>query len=354
MANLTSVDLFSGAGGLSLGLEAAGFQGVAAVEISGDACDTYTSVFPATELVRDSTKTLRFTCFRGIDLIAGGPPCQPFSAGGKRMADQDSRDMLPEFLRAVREAKPLAFLMENVYGLVQGPRRNYFLGFARAMEHLGYSITYRILNAADYGVPQRRRRLFVVGLRGKAFEFPAPTHGPGTGRPHVGAGTVVSPSRVIGEINQSHVFYAKRPDLRPNPYDGHLFNGGGRGIELAQPSPTILASAGGNKTHFLDTLDEVPRYHAHLLRGGKPRTGVLAGGRRISVEESALLQTFPKRVRFAGARSSRYAQVGNAVPPLLAEVIARALANELRGKPVRFQERDVAVYSLGRGLPALK
>lgn len=329
MEDLTAIDIFSGAGGLSLGLEAAGVRSIAAVEVSPDACRTYASVFPDTELLQCLTETVRFSRYRGVDLIAGGPPCQPFSSGGKRMASADARDMIPEFVRAVREARPRAFVMENVSGLAQGPRRPYFLAFLEEMRALGYTVAHRVLNAADYGVPQKRRRLFVVGLKGSEFTFPLPTHGEGTSRPHVGAGAVVNGRKAVGQPNESRVVYAKRPDIRPNPYDGHLFNGGGRGLDPARPSPTILASAGGNKTHFLDTEAEVPRYHAHLMRGGKPRGGDLPGGRRLTVEESALLQTFPERVHFAGSRSSRYRQVGNAVPPRLARVMCAAIVKAL-------------------------
>jgi DNA (cytosine-5)-methyltransferase 1 len=108
-----------------------------------------------------------------------------------------------------------------------------------------------------------------------------------------------------------------------------LFNGGGRPIDLGAPCHTILASAGGNKTHFIDTLGLVPAYHAHLSKGGKPRTGTLEGGRRLTPEESALIQTFPRATKFCGARSSRYTQIGNAVPPLLAEALGRTLRDAL-------------------------
>ena len=105
--------------------------------------------------------------------------------------------------------------------------------------------------------------------------------------------------------------------------------GGGRPIDLSAPCHTILASAGGNKTHFLDTQSEVPPYHRHLWGGGAPRAGTLPGSRRLSVKESALIQTFPKTMKFAGSRSSQYTQVGNAVPPRLASVLAYALATTL-------------------------
>lgn len=327
--SLGVVDVFAGAGGLSLGLHQAGFDSLAAVEMDADSCKTYSASFPDSDLYQCPIQGVDFRPFKGVDLLAGGPPCQPFSSGGKRMAEVDGRNMLPQFLRAVSEAKPRALLMENVFGLDQGPRQRYFRSFVCEVEALGYSVSYAVLNAADFGVPQNRRRLFMVGLRGKAFEFPAPTHGPGTKRARVAAGSVLDPSRVVGEPNESRVVYAKKPDVRPNPYDGHLFNGGGRGVDLLRPAPTILASAGGNKTHFLDSALQIPPYHAHLLKGGKPRSGELEGGRRLTVEESAALQTFPPTVRFSGARSSRYRQVGNAVPPRLAAALGQALAKLL-------------------------
>jgi DNA (cytosine-5)-methyltransferase 1 len=137
---------------------------------------------------------------------------------------------------------------------------------------------------------------------------------------------VLDASAPTGEPNPAIVTYALRPSLRPGPYHGHLYNGGGRPVDLARPAPTLLASMGGNKTPWVDTLGVVPEYHAHLLAGGEPRSGRVPGARRITVEEAAQLQGFPKGAVFAGPRSSQYRQVGNAVPPLLAEHIGRALA----------------------------
>lgn len=326
------VDLFSGAGGLSLGLEQAGFESVLAVEIKKDACETYSRLFPKADLKDTSIEALDFLPLRGkVDLVAGGPPCQPFSSGGKRLAGEDERDMLPQYLRAINEIRPPVFLMENVFGLATGERAGYLAGFLEEFRNLGYAITWQVVNAADYGVPQKRRRLFVVGSRLGTFAFPSPTHGPAAGVPYQKSGSVLRKDQIIGTPNPSKVFYAKNPDLRPSFYDGHLFNGGGRAINLDDLCPTILASAGGNKTHFIDTQDQVPGYHATLMRGEAPRVGFVPGARRITAEESALIQTFPAWVRFAGSSSSQYTQIGNAVPPLLATQLGKALAGLLLG-----------------------
>ncbi len=326
-ASLKSIDLFCGAGGLSLGLSHAGFEPAMAIECDEDAAQTYSAAFPKVKVLQQRIESLDFRPYRGIDLIAGGPPCQPFSSGGKRLAEQDLRDMVPEFIRAVEAARPRAFLMENVAGLFGSTHSAYFQGILHQFRGLGYAIaTPRVLNAADYGVPQKRKRGFLVGVReGEFFEFPEPTHGPGRASPHVPVCSVLNPRTPIGVPNSSKVFYARNPDLRPSPYDGHLFNGGGRPIDLGSPCHTILASAGGNKTHFFDVLGRVPEYHQHLAKGGAPRRGCLEGARRLTVAESALIQTFPPELVFHGCRSRQYTQVGNAVPPLLAKAIGLKL-----------------------------
>jgi DNA (cytosine-5)-methyltransferase 1 len=325
-----AIDLFSGAGGLSLGLEAAGFAPVAAVEWCPDACASYRARHPRAKVTGTDISALDFKPERGrFALVAGGPPCQPFSVGGKRLAADDPRNGIPQFVRALAELQPEAFVMENVAGLTVSTKRPYFQHVLAQLERLGYTTTWKVIEATDYGLPQTRRRLFVVGTRGRRFSFPLPTHGPDAGAPHVPAGSVVDPHRPRGEPNAAMVTYALRPSLRPGAYHGHLYNGGGRPIELTRPAPTLLASMGGNKTPWLDTLDVVPEYHAHLLAGGRPRRGRVPGARRITVEEAALLQGFPAGATFAGRRSSQYRQVGNAVPPVLGEQVGLALRRQL-------------------------
>jgi DNA (cytosine-5)-methyltransferase 1 len=292
---------------------------VAAVEIDRDACATYRVSHPDVSLVESDSRNVDYTEFKGVDIVAGGPPCQPFSIGGLQKGRSDGRDLLPEFVRAVVEAEPRAFLLENVPGLASSMHAAYLAEVLEPLRDL-YRISAPLLvNAADYGVPQKRRRVMIVGTRNG--EFRLPPH-----RARIPAGEVLT-VKPVGEPNNSKVVYAKTPDLRPNPYDGQLFNGGGRAVDLDGPAPTILASAGGNKTPFLDVGLHVPPYHRHLMRGGRPRVGTLLDARRLTVAECAALQGFPGWMVFQGSRSSQYTQVGNAVPPPLAFAMGEAIVD---------------------------
>jgi len=325
MGTLTSIDLFCGAGGLTLGMNRAGFQVVAAVENDADAASTYAHAFPDERLITADVCSVKFGKeFAGVDVVVGGPPCQPWSSGGKRLGQNDQRDLLPEFIRAIVEIRPRGFLMENVPGLAS-THRQYLVEALKPLRTL-YDVHEPLLvNAADHGVPQKRRRVLVVGVRkgtGRSFRLPTP-------QAHLPASAVLTKD-TFGIPNSSIITYAKNPDLRPSPFDGQLFNGGGRPINMDSPAPTILASAGGNKTPFIDAEELVPVYHAHLMRGGSARSGQFQSGRRISVAECARVQTFPDTYTFFGPRSSQYRQIGNAVPPRLAEVAGAALAEVLK------------------------
>lgn len=327
------MDLFASAGGLTLGMKAAGVETVCAVEVDPYRTQTYATHTAEAEIITRDVCQVRFAKYQGkVELVYGGPPCQPFSSGGLRKSHADERNMIPEFVRAVQEVRPEAFVMENVPGLVAGDRMKYLSEVIHELEDLGYFLNWQVLYATDFGVPQKRRRLFVVGMKQAKFEFPEPTHGPGRPKRYVCVRDVLT-GEPVGELNPAKVCYAKNPDLRPSPYDGHVFNGGGRPINMDEPCHTILASAGGNKTHFFDTEGLVPAYHAHLMGGGKPRTGTLPGARRLTVTESAILQTFPKDMVFRGPKSAQYHQVGDAVPPLLAEAVGRAVVAQLNAPP---------------------
>lgn len=320
----TCIDLFAGAGGLSLGLKKAGWNALLASDFDPNACATYRRNFKGVDVLEGDVRLADWTSLRGkVDLVAGGPPCQPFSVAGNQRAHQDTRDMLPEFVRAVREIRPKLFLMENVAGLTSTRHLAYFQAKLAELELLGYDLHFQVLSAADYGVAQDRLRVIVLGgLNGKPA-FPRRTHGI-RNRPFVGAGEVLRDAPA-DEPNRAIVTYAKNPVLRPSPWAGMLVNGGGRPIDLSKPSQTIPASAGGNRTHIIDEHGVLLDYHAHLQNGGAPRSGLVPQVRRLTVRESARLQSFPDNFEFFGQRSAKYRQVGNAVPPLLGKAVGEAL-----------------------------
>lgn len=340
---MRSIDLFAGAGGLTRGLEHAGWRTVAALEINPTACSTYSANFPEVETLSVDVHQVDFSQWNGsVDLVAGGPPCQPFSVAGKQLAHLDPRDCVPAFVRAVNDCEPRAFVMENVAGLAAPRHRYYLSNVVQAFRELGFYVNYEVLDAADYGVPQHRKRLFIIGLRDRTFAFPQPTHGPRGTTPYRTSGEALV-GTPTDRPNGAKITYARQPILRPQPWDGMLVNGGGRPINLAEPSQTIPASAGGNRTHILDPDGVLVDYHRHLLAGGEPRSGEVLGVRRLTVRESARIQAFPDSHVFLGHQSARYSQVGNAVPPRLAEVIGQALKSQLdddevwrvTGNPVR-------------------
>lgn len=316
-------------------MKRARFELVACVEKSKDAVATYDAHTPTAEHYRADIRNISFERYRGcVDVIFGGPPCQPFSTGGLRLGTGDARNMFPEFMRALKEVRPAAFLAENVPGLATRNRVQYLAELLNEFEAIGYNVSWRVVSAADYGVPQKRRRLIIVGMRKGSFWFPKPTHGSEGGQPHIPSSSVIDRDKRLGEPPDCPVVYAKYPDPRRSPYAGHVYNGGGRPIDLSAPCPTILASAGGYKTHWIDTMDIAPGYSAHLMAGGAPCDGVVPGARRMTLQESSLIQTFPSDMWFAGSRSSQYTQVGDAVPPLLGHALGEALRSQLEGAAI--------------------
>lgn len=328
---MRAIDIFAGAGGLSCGLKAAGWSVEAAIEYDKSAIETHRINFPESEHICDDVKFVDFRRYRGIDLVAGGPPCQPFSVSGKRLGQFDLRDMVPEFVRAVAEAQPRAFLMENVAGLSGNQFSSYLSAKISDLHELGYSVFAKVLNASNYGVAQRRQRLFLVGIRADQsgeFEFPIATHD----------GSEQLPFQTVSNClegapddlpNRARVVFCKNPILRRSPYAGMLFNGKGRPLQCDGLAHTVPASAGGNRTHILDPLKLVSEYHSSLMAGGNPRKGDLDGVRRLTVRESARIQSFADSFIFDGKQSSRYSQVGNAVPPILAKAVGAEIYRTL-------------------------
>lgn len=348
----TFVSLYTGAGGLDLGFIAAGFTPVFANDINADAMETYTA---AMEMISESTgRELRHRVVTGdireveklpergcADLVIGGPPCQGFSVAGKMDPNDPRSRHVFDFLAMVERVQPRAFVMENVKALAQNKRWAGTIADVRSKaESLGYHTHLKVLNSADYGVPQTRERMILVGLRDQgafeSFEYPNPTV-----KAPIPVSTVLKGLPRVGrpgndQVCTAKVTTAKAPILRVSPFAGMLFNGQGRPMDMNRPAPTLPASMGGNRTPIVDqeTLDTgapqwVVWYHNLLENGGKVLDIVPSRLRRITVQEAAAIQTFPRDMPWYGSQSSRYRQIGNAVPPRMAYEVAKSVAKAL-------------------------
>ncbi len=336
----TVVSLFAGAGGLDLGFRQAGFDVIWANEVRRDAAATYRSNL-GNHLAEGDVKGIRSEEIPACDLVIGGPPCQGFSVAGKMDPEDPRSELIWQFVRVVRDKKPTAFVMENVKALGTLEKwadiRNLLV---RRFEALGYDVDQRVLDASRFGVPQQRERVFFIGTRrGEASRlYPEPAS------QSLSVRVALRTLPAFGQpgnnsICRAIIVPAKRPVMRPSPYAGMLFNGLGRPIRLDSPAPTLPASMGGNKTpiidqHAMETGEPnwAEGYHAHLKAGGEPYATVPARMRRLTVEECAVIQSFPATYRFSGGQSSRFCQIGNAVPPLLAFHVAANLKACLFGK----------------------
>ncbi len=331
-AEYTLLDLFAGAGGLSLGLHWAGFESMGAVEFDSDAAATYDTNFGG-HIERDGAELplpiehVDFTRYAGkVDLLAGGPPCQGFSHLGKGLADDPRNILWREFMRAVEEVQPRAFLMENVPPILAAEEGAATL---RRGAQLGYSVRSAILSADLYGVPQKRRRAFILGIRDAEATFPtARSNGSPrtvrwalegiplspTGKDlHLGRNpTAVSMERykVVPEGGNRFDLQRTRPDITPRCWlekptgSTDVF---GR-LSWDQPALTI-------RTEFYKP--EKGRY----LHPSEHRP--------ITHREAARLQTFPDDFVFKGSKISVARQIGNAVPPVLAYRIGLAIRASL-------------------------
>lgn len=346
-----AVSLFSGAGGLDVGFERAGFATVLANEADRDAAAAWRANRPgnAGAMVEGDVRGLLggLAALRGeVGVLFGGPPCQGFSVAG-RMDPGDPRSALVwAFMDAAAAVRPRAFVIENVAALARlgrwAPVRE---GLAARAGELGYAMAWRVLRAWEHGVPQRRERVFFVGVReGEgdpdavwpllAARRAAP---PPLRSALLSCGPYGSPSNPA--TCPARVTLAARPVLRRSPYAGMLVNGAGRPVDLDGLAPTLPATMGGNRTPVVDqaALEDPSRenwfagYRRRLAAGlaDPSREAVPASVRRLTLAEAAAVQTFPAGYAFAGPPAKAYRQVGNAVPCDLAEAVARAVREAL-------------------------
>ncbi|CEH28022.1 DNA methyltransferase [Aneurinibacillus migulanus] len=346
------ISLFAGAGGMDVGFKKAGVHVEWASEIDKDACNTYEANNVETILkrgdIRETYHELRN--YEGIDIIFGGPPCQGFSVAGKMDPTDERSTLVWTFLDAVRIVRPKAFVIENVKALASLEKwKDVREKIYRISNEMGYSCYPFLLNSADFGVPQKRERVFFIGFANKDFDpdkmmsrIMKKKKGPKSVRnaiSHLGpAGTSKNPLTCTAKIT-----LAANPVMRKSPYAGMIFNGMGRPLNLDEASNTLPASMGGNKTPIIDEEllygkekdDWVVQYHNNLLKKKiEPQYSEAPKRlRRLTINEAALIQTFPCDYIFHGSKTAIYKQIGNAVPCLLAEVVARSVIEELENVP---------------------
>lgn len=347
---MKAVSLFSGGGGLDIGLERAGFQIALATDIEPRCAETHALNRPGTKFylgsVADLTtrrlKSLLGSHFSRIDLLAGGPPCPPYSKSRfyrkekpRALEDPVGEVTMNGYLAVLKSLKPRAFLMENVHGLAYKVHRDALDHILKQAKALGYTCESRVINAADYGVPQIRERFFLVGMRGGAkFAFPEPTHSKDPGvqslfsrtRPWAPVGPVLADLDTEENASQEgHFagggFHEQLCEVPPG--DNYLFFTKERG----HPKP-LWKWRSRYWSFLLKLSPDMPSWTIQARRSNN--MGPFHWRNRIlRIEEIKRIQTFPDDWKLAGTVEEQWRQVGNAVPPALAETLASAVAAQL-------------------------
>lgn len=308
--SLTSLEICAGAGGQALGLEQAGFTHACLVEIEKPACDTLRLNRPAWHVVEQDIRSFSAKGMTGIDLLAGGVPCPPFSKAGKQLGHTDERDLFPEAIRLVSECQPRAVMLENVRGLLDSCFDDYRANIIRSLSDLGFVAEWRLLNASDYGVPQLRPRVVFVALRSDLachFKWPLPA---GQQAPTVGEALYdLMSSRGWSGADR---WRETACDIAPTLVGGSKKHGGpDLGPTRAKRAWASLGVDG------LGIVDEAPAPD-------------FVGMPRLTVRMAARVQGFPDYWLFSGRKTSAYRQIGNAFPPPVACAVGVQIAAALR------------------------
>jgi len=373
MARPIAIDLFAGAGGLSLGFEQAGFDIVAAVDIDPIHCAAHKFNFPkcATvcksiiDVAGDELRRLAGIGKRDLDLVIGGAPCQGFSLIGKRALDDSRNQLVHHYVRIVMELKPKYFVFENVKGLTVGKHRHFLQEIIETFQNGGYDVVsdYKVLNAADYGVPQDRRRLILMGAR-KGLDLPT--------YPEPSGHTTVS--EAIGDIPDAECFpelwerdWTKVKYGKPSVYAAYLRGkkdeptdfGYRRQFDSALLTSSLLTQHTElSRQRFAattpDAVEPVSRFKklaldgiCNTLRAGtasdrgaftSPRPIHPTVPRVITVREAARLHSYPDWFRFHTTKWHGFRQIGNSVPPLLARAVGRQIMKALHKQPEKPSE----------------
>ena len=350
MERYNVIDLFAGVGGLSFGFsKLPEFNIIAANEIEKDISIAYSLNHPGVRMlncdIASLTEEVLSEALNGqrVDIVVGGPPCQSYSTVGKRQMD-DRANLFLQYKRVLQILQPKAFVFENVVGILSMDKGRLFVRVQEEFEGLGYSLKYQVLNAVNYGVPQQRERVILVGFKGNnPFEYPVPTHGEGL-IPYVPLKDAFAdlPSLKSGESATEYVCDANNDFLRFVRKNGVALT------EHAAPKNgehlIRLMQALGNGQSKDDLPIELrpksgyPNTYAKLW-WDRPSTTVTRNfacpsssrcihprdSRAMSIREGARLQSFPDDYKFYGSDGMKRLEIGNAVPPLLSEAIAKQM-----------------------------
>lgn len=309
-SELSVLEICAGAGGQSRGLELAGFRHELAVEIDKDAAATLRLNRPDWNVHEGDVRDVNGREFRGVDLLAGGVPCPPFSAAGKQLGADDERDLFPEALRLVEEARPRAVMLENVRGLASTRFKDYRQDILNKLQQLGYQPDWQLHYSSEYGVPQLRPRFILVAIQNASkaqFEWPKPVGTPPT------VGRALLP--LMGENGWpgANAWAEKANGIAPTIVGGSKKHGG------ADLGPTRAKAAwlalGVDGKGVADEAPSADHAMAHVPR----LTNMMV----------ARVQGFDAAWRFAGRKTSTYRQIGNAFPPPVAEAIGRSISAAL-------------------------
>jgi len=309
MNTLHSLELCAGAGGQASGLETAGFEHSALVELEPSACATLRLNRPHWNVIEGDLRDFDARPYQGVDLVAGGVPCPPFSKAGKQLGANDERDLFPEAIRIVDECRPQAVMLENVRGLLDAVFADYRGKVEKQLKKLGYTPGWRLLNASDYGVSQLRPRVVFVGIRNDladGFTWPQPL-------PHqpLSVGERLFDLMAVND-----------------------WRGAGRWRESANAiAPTLV---GGSKKHGGPDLGPTRAKRAWAALGvdgmglaDDAPARDFVGMPRLTPRMTARLQGFPDDWQFFGRKTAAYRQIGNAFPPPVAAAVGRQILTAL-------------------------
>ena len=301
-----SVEICAGAGGQALGLEQAGFEHVELVELEAPACATLRCNRPMWRVIEGDVRHYHASHLAGVDLIAGGVPCPPFSHAGKQLGADDERDLFPEALRLVEEARPVALMLENVRGLLDPRFEAYRAALLARLQAMGYEAHWKLLQASDFGVPQLRPRSILVGLQKSVaahFDWPEPGQ---VETPTVGA--CLHDLMAANGWTAADAWRERANGIGPTLVGGSKKHGG------PDLGPTRARAAWANLGVDGRGLADTAPQEAFI------------GDPRLTVRMAARIQGFPDDWELSGKKTAAYRQVGNAFPPPVARAVGQQIA----------------------------